>query len=120
MNIKPIINLNNTNYLTKNSNLILGESLGLKDTINITHQKLVELYDELKSNDWKEDELPFTQDRLDLLSAPQTVKDLFKLNIAYQFEIDSLLSENYASLLAPLEFATESPQYILHRECWPH
>ncbi len=106
MNTKPIINLNNTNYLTKNSNLILGESLGLKDTINISHQKLVELYDELKSNDWKEDELPFTQDRLDLLSAPQTVKDLFKLNIAYQFEIDSLLSENYATLLAP--FVTDS------------
>ena len=105
-NTQPIINLNNTNYITKESNLILGETLGLKDTINVSHPKLVELYDTLKSNDWKEDELSFTQDRLDLAAAPHTVKDLFKLNIAYQFEIDSLLSENYATLLAP--FVTDS------------
>lgn len=104
--IKPIMNLENTTYKTKNSKLILGETLGLKDTINVSHPKLLELFDKLKSQDWKEDELPFTQDRLDLINASQEVKDLFKFNVAYQFEIDSLLSENYATLLAP--FVTDS------------
>lgn len=104
--LQPIMNLENTTYKTKNNKLILGEPLGLKDNINIAHPKLVELYDKLKAQDWKEDELPFTQDRLDLINAPQSVKDLFKYNIAYQFEIDSLLSENYATLLAP--FVTDS------------
>lgn len=101
-----IINLNNTNYKTNKNNLILGEPLGLKDTINIHHPKLVDLYDRLKQNDWKEDELSFTQDRLDILKASDQIKDLFKFNIAYQFEIDSMLSENYGTLLAP--FVTDS------------
>lgn len=106
MSQQSIINLDNTTYKTKQNSLILGEPLGLKDTINVHHPKLIELYDQLKSNDWKEDELNFTQDRIDLLKASDEVKDLFKFNIAYQFEIDSLLSENYSTLLAP--FVTDS------------
>lgn len=102
-NVKSIINLDNKEV---SQNLILGEPLGLKDTINVKHPYLIDLYDKLKSQDWKEDELPFAQDRADLLNAPPHIKDLFKLNIAYQFEIDSLLSENYANLLAP--FVTDS------------
>ena len=47
--IKPIMNLENTTYKTKNSKLILGETLGLKDTINVSHPKLLELFDKLKS-----------------------------------------------------------------------
>ena len=104
--LQPIMNLENTTYRTKENKLILGEPLGLKDTINISHPKLVDLFDKLKQQDWKEDELPFNQDRLDLINSSQAVKDLFKFNIAYQFEIDSLLSENYATLLAP--FVTDS------------
>lgn len=102
-----IINLNNDVYKNKSkARLILGEQLGLKDTINIQHPKLVDLYDKLKSQDWVEDELNMEQDRLDLMNAPDSIKDLFKLNIAYQFEIDSLLSETYCTLLAP--FITDS------------
>lgn len=101
-----IMNLNNDTYKTKENFLILGQPLGLKDTINIHHPKLLELYDALKKQDWKEDELSFTQDRIDLLKASKEVKDLFKFNIAYQFEIDSLLSEMYSTLLAP--FVTDS------------
>ena len=104
--VKPLMNLENTTYKTKKNHLILGEPLGLKDTINVAHPKLLSLFDKLKAQDWKEDELTFTQDRIDLLHASESVKDLFKLNIAYQFEIDSLLSENYATLLAP--FVTDS------------
>lgn len=102
-----IINLENNVYKNRSeARLILGQKLGLKDTINIAHPKLVELYDKLKAQDWVEDELNMEQDRLDLITAPKTVKDLFKLNIAYQFEIDSLLSETYCTLLAP--FITDS------------
>ena len=104
--VKPILNLENQNYKTKEGHLILGEPLGLKDTINVKHPRLIALFDKLKAQDWKEDELPFHQDRLDLINASKEVKDLFKFNIAYQFEIDSLLSENYATLLAP--FVTDS------------
>lgn len=106
IDVKPLMNLENSTYKTKNNHLILGEPLGLKDTINVAHPKLVSLFDKLKAQDWKEDELSFTQDRIDLLHASESVKNLFKLNIAYQFEIDSLLSENYATLLAP--FVTDS------------
>ena len=119
--MKELINLDNNVYKDKSkARLILGESFGIKDFINIYHPKLVKYYDDLKSQDWKEDELSFTSDRLDLISAPQTVKDLFKFNVAYQIEIDSLLSETYATLLAP--FITDS-QYsdmlslIQNNEC---
>ena len=80
-NTQSIINLNNTTHKTGENRLILGEQLGLKDTINIHHPKLLELFDSLKAQDWKEDELSFTQDRIDLLKASKEVKDLFKFNI---------------------------------------
>ena len=105
--MKPIINLDNDTYKDRSKRrLVLGEQLGLKDTINIENPYLVNLYDKLKSQDWTEDELNMEQDRIDLVNAPQTVKDLFKLNLTYQFEIDSLLSETYCTLLAP--FVTDS------------
>lgn len=105
--VKSILNLENDTYKDRSKRrLILGEQLGLKDTINIEHPMLEKLYDKLKAQDWVEDELNMEQDRLDLMNAPNTVKDLFKLNISYQFEIDSLLSETYCTLLAP--FITDS------------
>lgn len=119
--MKPIINLDNDTHKDRSKRrLVLGEQLGLKDTINIENPYLVNLYDKLKSQDWTEDELNMEQDRIDLVNAPQTVKDLFKLNLTYQFEIDSLLSETYCTLLAP--FVTDS-QYadmlsiIQYNEC---
>lgn len=116
-----IINLDNNVYKNKSeARLVLGQPLGLKDTINVFHPQLVSLHDALKSQDWHEAELNMEQDRLDLENAPQSVKELFSLNIAYQFELDSLLSETYSTLLAP--FVTDS-QYsdmlsiIQYNEC---
>lgn len=44
--------------------LFLGQKLGIHDTINVKHPYLEQLFTQLKSIDWVEDEVNLDRDRL--------------------------------------------------------
>lgn len=101
-----LFNNDNTEWSTGAGELILGEAPALFDSINTRHPELFNLYKHQKSIDWSEDELSLEQSRLDLLSCPKNIYDIMLLNIAYQWETDSVAARAIAPLLAP--FITNS------------
>lgn len=105
-----ILNLDNNNWQTANYPLILGDRLGLHDSINVKHPRLFELYKRQKSIDWTEDEVALGESRMDMEKAPKSIVGLMNTNISYQWEFDSAASRSFATLLAP--FITNSEFWL--------
>lgn len=101
-----IFNRENTDWQTGQSDLFLGQTLGLHDSVNQPHPKLFELYKHQRSIDWDETEISLQQSKQDMLKAPKDLVDLMIDNLAYQWEVDSVASRCFAVLLAP--FVTNS------------
>ncbi|WP_288981784.1 ribonucleotide-diphosphate reductase subunit beta [uncultured Flavobacterium sp.] len=104
MNI--LFNKDNTEWMTGENQLILGQAPGLFDSINVPHPELHNLYKLQKSIDWSEDELTHEQSRIDMLTCPPKIKELMLLNLSYQWETDSIAARSVAPLFAP--FITNS------------
>ena len=58
-----IFNKDNTNHKEVETPLFLGQKLGIHDTINVKHPYLEQLFAQLKSIDWVEDEVNLDRDR---------------------------------------------------------
>lgn len=101
-----LFNINNTEWQTGEGSLILGQAPALHDSVNVRHPELFKLYKLQKSMDWAEDEISLEQARLDLIHCPKNIRDIMLINIAYQWETDSVASRSIAPLFAP--FITNS------------
>jgi ribonucleoside-diphosphate reductase beta chain len=88
------------------SPLFFGEDPGLFDTVNKHYPRIWQLYKEMKSLDWSEDEFDYSQCNLDFKNCPKPVYEMMIRTLAWQWEADSVASRSIAPVLAP--FITDS------------
>lgn len=101
-----IFNPDNNGWKAGQYGLFLGEAPALHDTINITYPVIQKLALRQVSQRWVFDEFNHDQSRLDMLNCPPSVAKVMLMNIAYQWEADSVASRAIAPMLAP--FVTNS------------
>lgn len=108
---ETLINLSNEGWKEGYYPLILGDRLGLHDSLNVAHPKLFALYKRQKEIDWEENEVSLVESKMDMeVNAPKYIKDLMIKNLSYQWEFDSIASRSFATLLAP--FITNSEFWL--------
>lgn len=101
-----VFNNKNTDWKTGNYSLLMGQAPALHDTINVKFPTIEKLALKQVSQRWVFDEFNHEQSRLDLLNCPESVYQIMLMNLAYQWEADSVASRAIAPLLAP--FVTNS------------
>lgn len=111
-----ILNMKNRGWADGKYALFLGEPLGLHDTINVVHPKLVELYERQRDIDWAVNEVSLQESNMDVQRAPKYITDLMLKNLSYQWEIDSIASRSFATLLAPFITNTEFWKAVLKNQ----
>ena len=104
-----IFNKDNTSHKEVETPLFLGQKLGIHDTINVKHPYLEQLFTQLKSIDWVEDEVNLDRDRLQFETCPKHIRDIMIKNLAFQAELDSIASRSAGVLIAP---------FISNSELW--
>lgn len=87
--------------------LFLTGEVGLVDTVNRHYPKLHDLYKEMKSLDWDENEFDYSQCLVDFEKAPKDVSDMMLETIMFQWESDSIASQAPVYLIAPYQPCTE-------------
>lgn len=102
-----IFNTTKTDDEYKNSSLLLGTEPALFDTIHKKYPKIWELYKEMKSLDWSEDEFDYTQCNQDFKNCPKEVSDMMIRTLAWQWEADSVASRSIITVLAPFITSSE-------------
>jgi len=102
----PVFNCNNTEWVSGEGTLFLGQQPGLHDTINTRFPEISKLALRQVSQRWVFDEFNHEQSRLDLLNCPESVYKVMLMNLAYQWHADSVASRAIAPLFAP--FVTNS------------
>lgn len=102
-----LLNLQNNNWQTGHYPLILGDHLGLHDGINVPYSRLEELYQRQRAIDWDWSEVSLLESRMDIDRAPKYITDMLVKNLSYQWELDSLASRSFGTLLAPFITNTE-------------
>lgn len=104
---KKIFNTEKTNSEYENSALILGPEPGLFDTVHKRYPKIWDLYKEMKSLDWSEDEFDYTQCNTDFKNCATDVADMMIRTLAWQWEADSVASRSIISIFAPFVTSSE-------------
>ena len=102
-----IFNTEKTKDEYQTTALILGNEPGLFDTIHKKYPKIWNLYKEMKSLDWSEDEFDFQQCNLDFKNCPTDVSDMMIRTLAWQWEADSIASRSIITVLAPFITSSE-------------
>lgn len=102
-----IFNVNKTDEDYKNISLLLGTEPGLFDTIHKKYPKIWNLYKEMKSLDWAEDEFDYSQCNVDFKNCPKEVSDMMIKTLAWQWEADSIASRSIITILAPFITSSE-------------
>ena len=123
-----IFNKDNTNHKEAETPLFLGQKLGVHDTINVKHPYLEQLFTQLKSIDWVEDEVNLDRDRLQFETCPKHIRDIMVKNLAFQAELDSIASRSAGVLIAPFVSNSEffrldmgiAVNEILHASSYTH
>ena len=100
-----VFNTSNTAWKGGTYPLFLGQAPALYDSVNVAYPEIFALYKAQKAADWSEDEIDLTQSRIDMLD-PDSGKDIMRLNLSLQWELDSVASRSIAPLFAP--FVTNS------------
>lgn len=123
-----IFNKDNTSHREVETPLFLGQKLGIHDTINVKHPYLEQLFTQLKSIDWVEDEVNLDRDRLQFETCPKHIRDIMIKNLAFQAELDSIASRSAGVLIAPFVSNSEffrldmviAVNEILHASSYTH
>ena len=92
-----------------NNALFLGSDKGLLDSINKNHPKIWELYKQVKSDDWDENEFDFSSCVNDFKTCDKSTYDMMIKTLAWQWEADSIVS----NAIAPL-----ASMYVTSDELW--
>jgi ribonucleoside-diphosphate reductase beta chain len=101
-----VFNVKNTEWRNGDYSLLMGQAPALHDTINVKFPSIEKLALKQVSQRWVFNEFNHEQSRLDLLNCPKAVYQIMLMNLAYQWEADSVASRAIAPLLAP--FVTNS------------
>lgn len=100
-NKRTVFNRNNQGHNMKHYPLFFGDSLGLSDSVNITHKSINELKEQQRSQSWYPTEVPLIQDKMDMLHSPKGVVDIMTLTIGWQSQQDSIAGRSIGALLLP-------------------
>jgi ribonucleoside-diphosphate reductase beta chain len=101
-----VFNSENTEWKSGQYNLFLGQRPALHDTINLNHKGIDKIAAKQVSQRWVFNEFNHDQSRMDLLSCPRSVYQVMLMNLAFQWEADSLAARAIAPAFAP--FVTNS------------
>ena len=94
-----------TEYSEKN--LFLAGEPGLIDTIHRPFPKIWDLYKEMKSLDWSEDEFNYSKCFTDFSTVDKDISDMMLETIMWQWEADSIASRFPLVLISPFQPCTE-------------
>jgi len=104
--VSRIFNPENGGWKAGQYALFMGQNPALHDSINVSAPAIQALALRQVSQRWVFDEFNHDQSRLDLTTCPESIYKVMLMNIAYQWEADSVASRAIAPLLAP--FVTNS------------
>ncbi|MBP9792343.1 MAG: ribonucleotide-diphosphate reductase subunit beta [Rickettsiales bacterium] len=102
-----VFNIEKTQEQYNNTSLFFHGKPGLFDTVNKKYPKIWALYKEMKSLDWDESEVDYSQCNADFKNCPQSVSDMMIRTLAWQWEADSVASRAIAPVLAPFISSSE-------------
>lgn len=88
-------------------NLLLSGNHGLVDSINIEHPNIFKVFSGLKSQDWSFDEFDFSQCMQDFKRCDKSVYDAMITTLAWQWEADSIVSNNMVAITTNFTNSTE-------------
>ena len=92
--------------LGEGSSIFFGKPKGLHDSLYVHHPRLDDLFLSQKATDWMHNEFDLTQDREQMRSCPEGIRDMMLLNILFQWHLDSIAADGLEPLFAP--FLTNS------------
>lgn len=95
---KALFNVDKKDYV--NPSLFLGEEPGLFDTINKKYPKIWSLYKEMKMLQWDENEFDYSTCNTEFKTVPRATYEMMLLNLAYQWEADSVASRAISSIVS--------------------
>lgn len=93
-----IFNTEKSDY--ENPSIFLGENPGLFDTIHKRYPKIWELYKEMKHLQWDENEFNFGECNVEFKTVPRATYEMMLLNLAYQWEADSMASRSISGIVS--------------------
>lgn len=105
--MSTILNTFKTQEEYANSKLFLCGEPGLIDTIHKNYPKIWNLYKEMKSLDWSEDEFNYSKCFSDFKSVDKDMSDIMLETIMWQWEADSIASRFPLVLISPFQPCTE-------------
>ncbi|CAL9975548.1 ribonucleoside diphosphate reductase small subuni t [Vibrio phage D51] len=92
-------NANNKGYQNGHYPLLLGEQMGLADSVNVSYPRIEALYQRQLSQIWNEFEVDITQDRMDMVNLPYSIVRPVQQNIMWQALADAVAARSISSLL---------------------
>jgi ribonucleoside-diphosphate reductase beta chain len=102
-----VFNLDKTQEQYSKTGLFFGGRQGVFDTVNKQYPEIWALYKEMKSLDWDESEVDYSQCNSDFKNCPIEVSDMMIRTLAWQWEADSVASRSVAPLFAPFISSSE-------------
>lgn len=107
-----IFNTEKTDY--EDTPLFLGQASGLYDTINGKYPQIENLTLKMQALDWSEREVPFDTCNAEFKSVPKSIYDMAFLNLAFQWEGDSVAARSLTPIMAP--FVSSSQLWTAYTE----
>lgn len=111
--MRDVMNIKNSGNNTGVYPLFLGQDLGFSDEINVTYPQLTRIKDEQMSMFWLPEEFSFNQDRIDLMEAPDSERDVMVLNLLAQHLMDSVASRSIIEIFGSISTNTELHDWLL-------
>lgn len=111
--MRDVMNIANNNNNSGRYPLFLGSDLGFSDEINVTYPELVKIRDKQQSMFWLPSEFHFNQDRIDLMEAPESERDVMVLNLLAQHLMDSVASRSIIEIFGSVVTNTELHDWFL-------
>lgn len=84
------------------SSIFFGETTGLFDTIDRHYPEIDEIFENMRSLDWSENEFDYSSCLTDFEQCPKSVYDMMIKTLAWQWEADSLAARSIIGVLAPV------------------
>lgn len=103
-----IFNTAKTDYIKAGrASLFLGQAPGLFDTVNKAYPEIWELYKNMKSLDWDENEFGFESCNAEFKTQPKAIADTMIKTLAWQWEADSVAARTIYPIMSSFISAPE-------------
>lgn len=101
-----VFNLEKTNY--SNTPIILGESMGMFDTINKQYPDIWTLFKTLRAQDWDAAEFDYSICNAQFKSCDKSIYDMMIKTLAWQWETDSIFATKVIQVLSNVCTSSEA------------